>query len=247
MSKSRRFAAVICSMLVFMHANASLIVPTSQFCGALTANETTDVREAIVNVSLSDDGTYNVEASIATYFPFTCAQSGTYVYNAATKRIVLSPPSEPSPGSFNCLSYGFNFTDALNTSSKLSPNTLLTLYGTFNGQEFSMPANEGDCFARIPSGTYCGTALDVPASVVVSAPFDFALNVEAVIFPCTISGFYVLSATFGSVVYAVGSSNCTEYLIFNNVTYARNPDSLTLAGSAYGVGFTATMTEAQCP
>jgi hypothetical protein len=220
---------------------------TEHYCGAMPSIQAMNTQSMITNMSLQSDGNYTIIASVPTNYPPTCIQQGTYTYDAVSKKNIFSASNAiPNPGEFYCSSWGFDFTYAMETSRTLSSKKV-TLYGIYHDQLFSIPSSANNCFARVPSGTYCGTALDVQANLVISAPFNFALNIEAVILPCSITGFYVLNAAFGNVIYEVGSSNCTEYLIFNNVTYGNNPSSLKLVGSAYGIGFSTTMTEAQCP
>ncbi|CUI15386.1 GPI-anchored surface protein, putative [Bodo saltans] len=217
------------------------------YCGALPPNQVYNVQSMIVNATLHSDGSYTIIASIPTNFPSTCIQEGTYTYDAVSKKNIFSvSTAPPNPALFYCTSWSFNFTYALETSRTLSFKKV-TIYGIHEDNLFTIPADANFCFTRVPSGKYCGSALDVPANVVISAPYNFALNIEAPILPCTVSGFYVLNAAFGNVVYEVGTSNCTQYLIFNNITYGNNPSQLKMVGSAYGIGFTATLTSAQCP
>ncbi|CUI15385.1 GPI-anchored surface protein, putative [Bodo saltans] len=220
---------------------------TYQYCGAMPPGEVGTAQSMIVNATLHSDGTYIIAASLPTNFPTTCIQEGTYTYDAVNKKDIFAVSTAPhTPGVIYCTTWFFNFTYALETSRTLSFKKV-TLYGYYMGNEMVIPADSNYCFARVPSGKYCGSALDVPANLVISAPYNFALNIEAPIDPCTVMGYYVLNVAYGNVVYEVGAANCTQYLIFNNITYGNNPSQVTMVGSAYGIGFTATLTQAQCP
>lgn len=186
-------------------------------------------------------------ASFPTNSPTTCTQHGSYTYNAADKAytFIAAPPNSSDPGYIACTTWGTAFQSARVKSSRLSADNLF-LIGTYFNNNFTVPSNANYCFARVPVGKYCGSALSVPANLVTADPFNFQLNIEDPISPCTIGGYYLLSAAYGDIIYEVGSVNCSQYLVFNNITYAANPSAVSFGGSAFGVPFEAKLRQAQC-
>ncbi|CUI15384.1 transmembrane protein, putative [Bodo saltans] len=110
------------------------------------------------------------------------------------------------------------FTYAMNTSTTFSLNKV-TIYGVFNNSLlFTIPADSSYCYTRVPSAMYCGTALNVPVNIVVTTPFTFLLNIDPMFLPCAITGYCVVSAAFGNVMYAVGSSTCSDLVVYNKTS-----------------------------
>lgn len=218
------------------------------FCGALPPIEQNNAQSLMTNTTIASDGTYTITVSVPTNMPSTCVQQGTYVYDAASKKYTFTSLTPVvNPPVMYCANYVSNisFPYAIVFGSVLTGEKM-TLYGNYQGRVFTIPSDKNFCFGRVPSGKYCGSALDVPANIITSLPYNFQLNILAPIDPCTVSGFYVLNEAFGNLVYEVGSSNCTQYLVFNNITYSANPPALAVVGSAYGIGFSATLAQSQC-
>lgn len=221
----------------------------SYFCGATSPFSNT-VQSLIANVTIDRiTSTYTIVASIPVNFPLDCIQMGSYTFQDGVYKFVNSSSSPLPPGVMRCSDLGANLTFLYGAMGETpQAGKYLMLNGVYSGSYFSISTSARWCFARVPSAKYCGQALDVPANCVVGPTSNtFQLNIEPVVLPCTISGIYILNEKYDNIQFAVGSSNCTQYLIFNNVSYKATPSpALLFQGSAYGVGFNATLSIAQC-
>lgn len=205
----------------------------------------------VANVTLyatsgGSGGNYSITATSTTRSePSACVQAGSYTYDVMLRTysfVALFPPSTSNTSCANNL-WQLNFTMAHETHDRK-----FDLVG-FNQHDhlFQIKTYTDFCFARVPSGEYCGSALDVPATLWVYSPNIFFLNVNASTNPCLLSGQYLLNSVSGEVAFELGSSTCNEFFVITNVTYVANPQiSLTFSGSDFGIGFTAVLTAAQC-